>query len=257
VEADEGDGRLLGGGAGSGEQVPHPEPSPPFAVADRPHPDTLPTPGGVARFDRRAAASIESAAMSLGPTDEARLRVFALAELARRTLERGLGLNAPEAIALICDEMHLAARAGLSYDEVVEAGRRALRPEQVIEGVGALAAEIRVEVLLKEGTRLIVLRDALGSPDAGTVGAIVVADDGVELAPGRRRIALVVTNTSTRPVRVSSHYPFWRVNARLEFDRRAARGFRLDVPAGASVRWSPGERREVTLVAFGGEGGSG
>jgi urease subunit gamma/beta len=195
--------------------------------------------------------------MSLGPTDEARLRVFVLAELARRTLERGLGLNAPEAIALICDEMHLAARAGLSYDEVVEAGRRALRPEQVIEGVGALVDEIRVEVLLSEGTRLIVLRGALGSPDASTAGAIVVADDDAELTPGRTRIALVVTNTSERPVRVSSHYPFWRANVRLEFDRDAARGYRLDVPAGASVRWAPGQTREVELVALGGQGGAG
>ncbi|MGZ4110359.1 MAG: urease subunit beta [Actinomycetota bacterium] len=193
--------------------------------------------------------------MSLGPTDEARLQVFALAELGRRTLERGLRLNGPEAIALICDEMHLAARAGASYDEVVETGRRALRPEQVLDGAGALAAEIRVEVLLDEGTRLIVLRDALGSPDAGAPGAILAADDDVELAAGRARVALTVTNTSERPVRVSSHYPFWRVNARLEFDREAARGYRLDVPAGASVRWAPGEAREVTLVAFGGGGG--
>ncbi len=193
--------------------------------------------------------------MALGPTDDARLEVFALAELARRTLERGLRLNVPEAIALICDEMHLAGRAGASYEEVVETGRRALRPEQVLDGVGALAAEIRVEVLLDEGTRLIVLRDALGSADAAP-GAIVAAEDDVELAPGRTRVALTVTNTSERPVRVSSHYPFWRVNARLEFDREAARGYRLDVPAGASVRWTPGETREVTLVAYGG-GGSG
>jgi urease subunit gamma/beta len=194
--------------------------------------------------------------MSLGPTDEARLRVFALAELARLTLERGLRLNAPEAIALICDEMHLAARAGASYEDVIEAGRRALAPAQVLDGVDALAAEIRLEVLLEDGARLVVLRDAIGAPGADGPGAIVPADDDVELSPGRTRIALSVSNTSGRPVRVSSHYPFWRVNARLAFDREAARGYRLDVPAGASVRWGPGETREVSLVALGGEGGS-
>jgi urease subunit gamma/beta len=194
--------------------------------------------------------------MSLGPTDEARLKVFALAELARRTLERGLRLNAPEAVALICDEMHLAARAGASYEDVIEAGRRALRPEQVLDGVDALAAEIRLEVLLEDGARLIVLRDALGAPGAGAPGAMLPADEDVELSPGRMRIALSVSNTSGRPVRVSSHYPFWRANARLAFDREAARGYRLDVPAGASVRWGPGETREVSLVALGGEGGS-
>jgi urease subunit gamma/beta len=193
--------------------------------------------------------------MALGPTDDARVRVFALAELARRTLERGLRLNAPEAIALICDEMHLAARAGESFDGVVEAGRRALRPDQVLDGVAALAAEIRLEVLLEEGTRLIVLRDALGRPGPDAPGAVVAMGDEVELSPGRERVTLAVTNTSERPVRVSSHYPFWRSNARLEFDRAAARGFRLDVPAGASVRWAPGETREVTLVAYGGSTG--
>ena len=85
-------------------------------------------------------------------------------------------------------------------------------------------------------------------------GAIVHPPGEVELAPDRERITLVVRNTSERSVRVSSHYPFWRSNARLEFDREAARGFRLDVPAGASVRWAPGETRSVGLVAYAGEG---
>jgi urease beta subunit len=77
----------------------------------------------------------------------------------------------------------------------------------------------------------------------------------VELAPGLERIRLTVTNTSTRVVRVASHYPFWRTNRRLAFDREAARGFRLDVPAGTSVRFGPGEVKEVVLVRYGGRGG--
>jgi len=80
--------------------------------------------------------------------------------------------------------------------------------------------------------------------------------DRIELAPGRDRIRLEVTNTSIRVVRVSSHYPFWRTNHRLAFDRKAARGFRLDVPAGSSIRFAPGETREVTLVRYGGRGGT-
>ncbi len=81
-------------------------------------------------------------------------------------------------------------------------------------------------------------------------------NERIELAPGRDRIRLAVTNTSARIVRVSSHYPFWRTNRRLEFDREAARGFRLDVPAGSSIGFAPGETREVTLVRYGGRGGS-
>jgi urease beta subunit len=72
----------------------------------------------------------------------------------------------------------------------------------------------------------------------------------IELNAGRERIRLTVTNMSRRIVRVSSHYPFWRTNARLAFDRDAARGFRLDVPAGSSLRFGPGEVRDVVLVRY-------
>lgn len=81
-------------------------------------------------------------------------------------------------------------------------------------------------------------------------------DERIELAPGRDRISVEVTNTSRRVVRISSHYPFWRTNRRLAFDREAARGFRLDVPAGSSVRFAPGETSQVVLVRYGGRGGS-
>ena len=97
--------------------------------------------------------------MYLTPTEEDRLRIFAAAELARRTLARGLALNAPEATALICDEMHLAARAGASFDEVLDVGRRAVRADRLLPGVAEILTEIRLEVLLDEGTRLVVLRE--------------------------------------------------------------------------------------------------
>ena len=100
--------------------------------------------------------------MHLNPTEEDRLRVFAAAELARRTMERGLALNAPEATALICDEMHMAARSGGSFDEVLEAGRRAVAADRLMPGVADLIDEIRLEVLLDEGTRLVVLRRPWG-----------------------------------------------------------------------------------------------
>jgi len=101
--------------------------------------------------------------MYLTPTEEERLRVFAAAELARRTLARGLDLSAPEAVAIVCDEMHLAARAGSTYEEVLEAGRGAVPAERLIRGVAELVPEIRLEVLLDEGSRLVVLRDPWGS----------------------------------------------------------------------------------------------
>jgi urease subunit gamma/beta len=190
--------------------------------------------------------------MRLTPTEEERLRIFTAAELARRTLERGFQLSAPEAVALVCDEMHAAARGGGSWEEVRDVGMRAVAPDRVLPGVANVVPEIRLEVLLEEGTRLVVLRAPFGSPDPEGPGAVRHPTGDVRLAPGRRRIRLAVTNTSARPVRVSSHYPFWEANHRLEFDRDAARGFRIDLPAGDSLGWEPGETLEVDLVALGG-----
>ena len=195
--------------------------------------------------------------MRLTPTEEERLRVFTAAELARRTLQRGLQLSAPEAVALVCDEMHQAARGGASFEAVGATGRAALGPDQVLPGVANVIPEIRVEVLLEEGSRLIVIRDPFGPADPDGPGAVRFAEGDVALVPDRRRIRLTVTSTSTRPIRISSHYPFWQANPKLSFDRDAAEGFRLDLPAGDSLRWAPGESKEVDLVAYGGEGGPG
>jgi urease beta subunit len=107
-------------------------------------------------------------------------------------------------------------------------------------------------VLLDEGTRLVVLREPFGAGEP----TIRFGDGDVELVPRRERLTLSVTNTGERPIRVSSHFPFWDANPKLSFDRAAARGFRLDLPAGDSVRWAPGETREVTLVALGGRRGA-
>jgi urease subunit gamma/beta len=194
---------------------------------------------------------LHSGAMQLNPTEEDRLRVFEVAQLARATLDHGARLNAPEAIGLVCDEMHMAARAGGSFDDVVSAGRGAVRPDQVIDGVAGIVPEIRVEVLLEEGTRLAVLRDPFGPPATDGPGAMRFGDGEVPLVPDRERRTLVVTNTGERPIRVSSHYPFWQTNPSLRFDRDAADGFRLDLPAGDSIRWAPGETKEVQLVAYG------
>jgi urease subunit gamma/beta len=189
--------------------------------------------------------------MYLSPTEEDRLCIFTAAELARRTRADGVKLNAPETTALICDEMHRAARSGASFEAVLAAGRAAVASHEVIDGVPALVQEIRLEVLLEDGMRLVVLRDPL-APRGGQPGEIRVLAGDIQLGPRLSRRRLRVTSISSRPIRVSSHYPFWRVNSRLEFDRGAAEGYRLDLPAGASLRWAPGEVKDVDLVTFGG-----
>jgi urease subunit gamma/beta len=199
--------------------------------------------------------------MRLTAWEEERLLVFTAAELARRHRAAGLRLNAPEAIALVCDAMFEAARAGESFTDIEAAGRAAVRPDDVLEGVRELVDEVRLEVLVGDGTRLVVLLDPLaaGLPASvdgpGAVRAAAAADEMAEVATpadAAERRDLTVRSASKRAIRVSSHFPFERVNARLEFDRQAARGFRLDIPAGASVRWAPGESKSVTLVRLGG-----
>ena len=83
-------------------------------------------------------------------------------------------------------------------------------------------------------------------------GALRVAEGEVDLNAGRERRTVEVLNAGDRPVQVGSHFHFAQVNDALRFDRGAAAGFRLDVPAGTSVRFEPGASREVALVALGG-----
>jgi urease subunit beta len=84
-------------------------------------------------------------------------------------------------------------------------------------------------------------------------GEILTAEGDIELNAGRPTRRLVVANTGDRPVQVGSHYHFYEVNDALAFDREAARGFRLNIPAGTAVRFEPGQEREVELVALAGD----
>ena len=84
-------------------------------------------------------------------------------------------------------------------------------------------------------------------------GEMFIKDGEIELNAGRRTATLAVTNTGDRPIQVGSHYHFFETNDALAFDRAAARGFRLNIPAGTAVRFEPGQERTVELVALGGE----
>ena len=83
-------------------------------------------------------------------------------------------------------------------------------------------------------------------------GQIFFAEDEIELNAGREKKEIEVANTGDRPIQVGSHFHFFEVNKALSFDRPAAYGFRLDIPSGTAVRFEPGDTKEVTLVALGG-----
>ena len=83
-------------------------------------------------------------------------------------------------------------------------------------------------------------------------GEVIVADGDIELNGGQTAVTLHVANTGDRPIQVGSHYHFTETNRALEFDRVAARGRRLDIPAGTAVRFEPGETKTVSLVEIAG-----
>ena len=83
-------------------------------------------------------------------------------------------------------------------------------------------------------------------------GEILPAEGEIELNAGRDALRVTVANTGDRPVQVGSHFHFFETNAALDFDRDAARGMRLDIPAGTAIRFEPGQSRDVALVPYAG-----
>ncbi len=84
-------------------------------------------------------------------------------------------------------------------------------------------------------------------------GELMVLPGEMVLNDGRDTVKLTVANKGDRPIQVGSHFHFFETNAALDFDRAAARGFRLDIPAGSAVRFEPGQSRNVTLVKIAGD----
>jgi urease beta subunit len=84
-------------------------------------------------------------------------------------------------------------------------------------------------------------------------GEYILDSGELELNAGLPTAQLLVSNTGDRPIQVGSHYHFFEANSALHFDRAAAHGMRLDIPAGTAIRFEPGEEKEVPLVAFAGK----
>ena len=83
-------------------------------------------------------------------------------------------------------------------------------------------------------------------------GELFIQDGEIELNKGRKTLTLTVANTGDRPIQVGSHYHFFETNPALKFDRKKARGMRLNIPSGTAVRFEPGQSRQVSLIALAG-----
>lgn len=191
--------------------------------------------------------------MHLTASERDRLLLFTAAELARARRARGLCLNVPEATALVADTVAEAARDGRRLAEAVAAGRQALGADDVLPGVADVVRRVEVEALFDDGTRLAIVDEPFGtaSSDATAPGHVEVAP--VDDAPPEDVVELTVVNESPVPVSVTSHFHFFETNPRLRFDRAAAWGRRLALPAGAAQRFDPGMPVGVALVPIGGE----
>jgi urease subunit gamma/beta len=197
--------------------------------------------------------------MRLTQHEQERLLLTLAADLAGRRRARGLLLNYPEATAILAAYLLEGARDGRTVAELMTSARSVLGADEVLPGVSQLLDTVQVEATFPDGTKLVTVHDPIPQPagaepgsEAVVAGEVIVAAGSIELNPGRARLELTVLNSGDRPIQVGSHYHFAATNPALEFDRQAARGYRLDIPAGTSVRFEPGLSRAVDLVAIGG-----
>jgi len=195
--------------------------------------------------------------MRLSPHEQERLMLRQTADLARSRRERGLLLNYPEAVAVLTDWVLESARDGRFVVDLMEEGRHVLSGDDVMDGVAEMLGEVQIEATFPDGTKLVTLHDpiAAGSRGPSTVvpGEIVGPDDPIEINVGRPVLTIRVENGGDRPIQVGSHYHLAEANPSLMFDRLAARGHRLDIPAGTAVRFEPGIAMDVDLVPFVGD----
>jgi urease subunit gamma/beta len=215
--------------------------------------------------------------MHLSPRDIDKLLLHNAGFLAQKRLARGLRLNYPESVALIATQLLEFIRDGRSVAELMDLGRHFLGRRQVMEGVPELVAEVQVEGTFPDGTKLVTVHHPIAAEDGDlklalygsflpvpdltafqaadaepVPGEFLTPAGEITLNEGRAAISLAVTNLGDRPVQVGSHYHFVETNASLQFDRAAAYGKRLDIPAGAAVRFEPGETKTVQLVDIAG-----
>ena len=220
--------------------------------------------------------------MHLTPREIDKLLLHQAGVLAQKRLARGLRLNYVEAVALIATQLLEFIRDGRTVAELMDLGRRVLGRADVLDGVAEMLDEVQVEGTFPDGTKLVTVhhpiavergdlslalygsflappgtdvRGLTGRPAIATdaaPGAYVIRPGEIELNAGREALHIEVANRGDRPIQVGSHYHFSETNAALAFDRRAAYGRRLDIPAGTAVRFEPGETRTVALVPIAG-----
>lgn len=215
--------------------------------------------------------------MHLAPHEVDKLTLVAVGLLAQRRLARGLRLTYPEAVGLISMVLLELIRDGnSSVPDLMQTGGRILGRREVMPGVAEMIGEVHIEGTFPDGTKLVAVRAPVtldegdlslalygsflpvpnaalfGPSDTLVPGAVTAVEGSLTLNDGRDSASISVTNTDQRPIQIGSHFHFVEANPRLLFDRAAAYGKRLDIPAGAAIRFEAGETKTVTLVDIAG-----
>jgi urease subunit gamma/beta len=219
--------------------------------------------------------------MHLAPRELDKLLLHQVGVLAQKRLARGRRLNHPEAVGLIASQVLEFIRDGRSVSDLMDLGRQLLGRRQVMSGVAEMIAEVQVEGTFPDGTKLVTVHhpiaredgdlrlafygsffpipelsvfddEVTGPANEASPGAYDIAPGEIVLNEGRQATPISVTNLGDRPIQVGSHYHFIETNASLRFDRAKAYGKRLDIPAGAAVRFEPGDTKLVHLIDIAG-----
>ncbi|KAF7953933.1 uncharacterized protein EAE97_001331 [Botrytis byssoidea] len=221
--------------------------------------------------------------MHLIPKEIDKLAISQLGLLAQRRLARGVKLNHSEAVALIANNLQELIRDGNhTVADLMSIGATMLGRRHVQPAVCSTLTEIMVEGTFPTGTYLVTVHHPISTNDGDLAkalygsflpipdidlfplpldaeyesmkrpGALITVKGKVKLNEGRKRIKLRVTSKGDRPIQIGSHYHFIETNPQLDFDRIKAYGYRLDIPAGTSVRFEPGDTKTVGLVEIGG-----
>ncbi|KAF2716933.1 urease [Polychaeton citri CBS 116435] len=227
--------------------------------------------------------------MQLAPKEIDKFTITSLGFLAQRRLARGVRLNHAEALALIASVLHELIRDGNhTVSDLMALGSTLLGRRHVLPSVPHTLHQVMVEGTFRNGTYLVTVHNPIAGddgnleralygsflpvPDQGKSfpwpledmsvyeyerqpGAVVAVkgDRGnILLNKGRTRIALKVVSKGDRPIQIGSHFHFVEANPKLQFDRVRARGYKLDIAAGTSIRFEPGDSKTVTLVEIGG-----
>jgi len=188
--------------------------------------------------------------MELTPSEQDRLLIFNVAQLAQARRARGVKLNKPEAVSLISHAVIEAARDGNSHAQALRAGLNAITDNELLPGIGSMLRGIAVEAVFDDGRRLVVVDYETSDPQVpGQVTRLEPTSQPAKSAV----VTISVHNNAAIQISVTTHMHFFEVNPHLSFDRDAAYGMHLDIRAGEHIDFPSGESVTVQLVPITGD----